>query len=467
MLIEGSNVTGHKKNVSILTIGVHGNEIYAGAICALEILKAQKEGKLEGDVVLQLGNLNAIRGYLNAYDPNIYYTERSGWRSTYGNELGIEQIKLDDGSIVDVKNDMNRVPKTSLCIPRGLSPNTDRAQDIIWTARAVDNGLLPNASGTLEKSKQTLDIGFILHPHTSRSPNGITNLSLPRKTREALKDGQLGKPFIHTPQYMMNIIQWVGDGLGGTDNFTMTRLITEEINSAPLVVTAELGNHEDIKTPHAPSLIDTSKLFTAGLLETSGMVEKSYLKNAYNLAAHPHSFNYYKAQHRGLKFFELDGFDKLETGDMIYPARLMNHAERQNLSLLEISRSVIVVDKAGKAEVIDMDTARKDPEKIRNADKAYHQLWPFELEHIPKGETLFLGIKDDGQAKELKAQKPFYTIFPWFMRQFMPAQYDPLIHDDLRLYNTADSKDIIELPEKKKSAQPNSTTPQKPSPKQG
>lgn len=467
MLISGSAPTATEKSgkAAILTIGVHGNEIYTGAICALEILKAQKQGSLNGDVVIQLGNIKAIHGYLGSYDPKIDYTARAGWRCTYGTEFAAQNITLDDGRIIEVKDDMNRVPKITMSVPRGLNPNIDRAQEIIWTGRALEQSLLPDAQGHLRPAVHKVDIGFILHPHTSRSPNGITNLSLPYKSREALKNGAYGKPFIHTPSYMMNIVHWLGTGLGGDSNYTMTRLLTEELSTLPLVITAELGNHENIKTPNAPSLITTSQHFTAGLLESRGMSITSFLKNAYNLQANKHQFKYFEAQIGRMQLRYLDGFAQIDKGDKIYPVREMDDAERTVLSLRNIASSIILVDGQGRTEILDAASAHQNQKKIQSAQSAYYQAFPLELEEIKSGETLFLNIKDDGTAQPLKAKHDFYAIFPWPMRSFFPLTYDPIFHHDMKIYNTSTSMREISLPEMRRSGPNNVSSAPKNAPR--
>tara|TARA_R110002126_G_scaffold3263_1_gene18392 strand:- start:94576 stop:96171 length:1596 start_codon:yes stop_codon:yes gene_type:complete len=454
------------RKAAILTIGVHGNEIYAGAICALEVLKAQKQGKLEGDVVLQLGNIKAIRGYLDNYDPNIFYTARAGWRCTNGTELAAQTITLDDGSALEVKDDMNRVPKRSMALPRGVNPNIDRAQDIVWTARALEQNLLPDGQGILSQAPYKVDTRFILHPHTSRSPNGITNLSLPAKSRAALANGEFGKPFIHTPPYMMNIIQWLGTGLGGGDNYTMTRLVSEEINDKTLVVTAELGNHEDVKTPTAPSLITTSQHFTAGLMESRGVSEASHLKNAYNLSANTHSFKYYEAQVGKMQLRYLDGFSQIEQGDSIYPVRQMDQTERNTLAALHIAKNVITVDDTGQIEIFDEQTAPQNHAKIKNAKHAYYQAFPLDLEEVKAGETLFLNVKKDGATQPLNATQDFHAIFAWPMRGYFPCSYDAAQHSDMKIYNISTSVHDVLMPDVQRGQQKGAQTapPQKPQP---
>ncbi len=458
MLIQGNDTarasptSPQSKKAAIITIGVHGNEIYAGAICALEILKTQKQGCLAGDIILQLGNIKAIKGYLDSYDPKIDYTARAGWRCTYGKELTARTISLADGSAIDVQDDLNRTPKNVMSLPRGAHPNIDRAQEIIWTARALEQGLLPDAHGVLRAAAHKRDIGFILHPHTSRSPNGITNLSLPAKSREGLKNGAFGKPFIHTPPYMMNIVHWLGTGLGGDDNYTMTRLLSEEMATLPLVITAELGNHENIKTPCGPSLMTTAQHFTAGLLESRGLGAPSFLKNAYNFSANKHQFKYYEAQLGRMQLRYLDGFSQIKNGDVIYPVRQMDDTERDTLSLRNIAAKIILIDDQGHAEIFDATLAQQNQARIKAAHSAYYQAFPFELEEIKGGETLFLSIKKDGTALSLKAQHDFHAIFPWPMQSFFPLTFDPALHGDMKIYNTSTSMREITLPAPQSSA---------------
>ncbi len=432
---------------SIVTIGVHGNEIYAGAICALEILKAQKQNKLEGNVVLQLGNVKAINGFLNSYDSMQDFSERAGWRATYGDQLGTHQVTLPSGQILSIKDDMNRPLRNAMFLPRGQSPNIDRSQEIVWTARAVEQGLLPDHNNILSPSSQSTDIGFIIHPHTSRSPNGITNLSIPPRCLTALKQGTLGRPFIHTPSYMMNIINWSGHGLGGADHTTMSDLIAQNINAQALIVTVELGNHEDVKTPQAPSLINTAQIFTAGLLQTTKMVAADFLKTAYNSKAHKHEFTVYKADPVCISLKEFDGFAALKSGDILYPVRAMDAAERQSLSLLEISHEVILVNAHNKIEILSQSEAMKSRDKIGKAHEAYYKFWPLELEHIKKGETLMLCQAQDGRVNRLKAPRTFHAIFPWINNKSFPLSFDPHSHTDLRLYFTAEQETTLTLPE--------------------
>lgn len=468
ILVHGGaqGATHNVKNAAILTIGVHGNEIYAGAICALEVLKAQKQGKLEGDIILQLGNIKAIRGYLGSYDPKIDYTARSGWRCTNGTELTAQHITLDDGSTIEVKDDMNRVPKATMALPRGVNPNIDRAQDIVWTARALEQNLRPDMQGVLVQAPHKIDTRFILHPHTSRSPNGITNLSLPARSRAAFANGDFGKPFIHTPPYMMNIIQWLGAGLGGGDNYTMTRLVSEELTDKALVVTAELGNHEDVKTPNAPSLITTSQHFMAGLMESRAISETSHLKTAYNLSANAHSFKYYEAQVGKMQLRYLDGFSQIQQGDSIYPVRQMNTNERDTLDSLHIAKHIITVDRNGQTEVFDEQSARQNHSKIQNAQHAYYQAFPLDLEKVKAGETLFLAVQDDGSAQTLSAKQDFHAIFAWPMRSYFPCNYDPAHHSDMKIYNISTTVHDMTLPDAQNGQQKGAQTapPHKPQP---
>jgi hypothetical protein len=346
-----------------------------------------------------------------------------------------------------------------MSLPRSQSPNIDRAQEIVWTARALEQGLLPDHNNVLTPCNHAVDIGFIIHPHTSRSPNGITNLSIPARCMRALKQGNFGQPFIHTPSYMMNIINWSGQGLGGADHTTMSDLIAKNIKTQPLIITVELGNHEDVKTPQAPSLIHTSKIFTAGLLQTTKMVAAGFLKTAYNNKAHKHEFNVYSADPMCITLKEFDGFTALQTGDILRPVRAMNTSERRSLSLLDISREVILVDPNGQIERLSRSEAIKTRVKIEKSHEAYYACWPLELDYITAGETLMLAEGPDGAAKPLKAPRDFYAIFPWINNKSFPLAFDPQRHSDLRMYFTADQKTVLSLPEPKGASQPAANAP--------
>lgn len=434
------------QQVALLTIGVHGNEIYAGAIAALEMFKAQRQGQLRGDVLIQMGNRPAIQGFMAAYDPNIDYTQRAGWRCSFGTQLTVRDIMLPNGRKIEIRDDMNRVNRDVMTLPRGQHPNVDRAQEIIWTLRAVKQNLWPDAQGRFAPVSVPQNIGFILHPHTSRSPNGIKNLSLPRETYIALEQGQFGRPFSHAPSYMMNIIIWQGQGLGGPDNVTLTSFLARDCAAPELIVTAELGNHENIRTPDAPSLIDTTRQFTAGLMKTRGLVPESYLQKAYNRAANTHHFNIYDARDGGLKLSDFSDMAQVKDGDVLYPVRLIAPKDRQSLRYASIADRIILRDVDGQLSFIARENIPHRQAEISGAYQAFYQAWPMELSFIPKDDILFLASPPDGRTKTIKADDDFYAIFPWVMRASFPLAYNLSQHQDQKLFFMAEQKTRIEMP---------------------
>lgn len=443
----------HKKDASlptaIITIGVHGNEIYAGAIAVLEVLKAQKKGELLGDVIVQLGNRPAIKGFMESYHPDEDYTLRAGWRCTYGTQLTGKDVKDPDGQTVTVMDDLNRVNRKVMQLPRGEHPNIDRAQELFWTVRAADQGLWPNEQNVFSQSDKSIDISFILHPHTSRSPNGIKNFSFPSETVEDLKQGRFGKPFIYTPPYMMNLVRWLGKGLGGAENVTLMSQMVKDMSKPTLFVTAELGNHEDYRTNDAASLVHTTRIFTAGLMARRTMVNESKLKAAYNLAVNNHVFNQFEARDGGFTFDDLSDLNTIADGDMLYPVRPIKDDDRLSLDGLSIADCVILCDQNGKAEILSCDEARENTAKIQNAYQAYYQSWPQELEKIHQGEPVFLALDKEHNIREIRADFDFYAIFPWIMRQSFPLKYDAEEHKGYKLFFLSETKSDLPLPQLK------------------
>ncbi len=457
-LIRGSQ-NGAEHNVALLTIGVHGNEIYAGAIAVLEVLHAAQQGKLRGDVLIQMGNRRAVAGYMKAYDANIDYTARAGWRCSFGTQLTGRDVVLDDGGSVLVMDDLNRVNRGVMSLPRGQHPNVDRAQEIIWTLRAVNQSLWPDAQGHFRASDRPLNLGFVLHPHTSRSPNGIKNLSLPRETFISLKDGDLGQPFLYAPPYMMNIIKWLGQGLGGAGNTTLTAMLAKNTSAPSLIVTAELGNHENIKTPDAPSLIDTTRQFTAGLLKTRGFVPESYLQNAYVQAANPHDFNIYAARDGGLMLSDFSEMANVKDGDILYPVRRIADSDLSRLKLKSIADKIILRDAQGRLEHIAIADILQNIQKIQTVHQAFYQAWPLEFEHISRGDTIFLAESVNGHTDEISADFDFHAIFPWVMRASFPLRYDRAQHEDQKLFFCAETKTTMHMPDKSINGQQNKIMP--------
>lgn len=417
--------TTKTNKVGIITIGVHGNEIWAGALCALEAFSAHEKGELDGTVIIQIGNMKAVQGYMASYNPKEYFLDRNGWRETNGIEREVQAVHCEDGSHVDILSDFNRIPRQVMHLPRDQHHNVDRAQELLWLYRAFLKGFTVDKNGALTSEKPAYDIKFVMHPHTSRMVGGIRNIALPPLTTQQFFDGQFDDMLKGLPESLSTMLEWEKGGLGGVQNLILDEHIElqhlaekEFVETLPLIITFELGHHEDFCPDTIPSLSDLCGPATRTLLENSTCIK--------NTKAHKKTANiktiFTEPYRLDLSYY--DGFENLEGGDSVY---LVTEKEKVMASPEYIAGHFphsIVVDHNDQCTVVKTKDFSKNTE-----GRIFFCMPPFELSLLNQGQVVMIAFGDDKKAKFLTVPYDMYAVFTGDCRlEFPIMRWNPAIY---------------------------------------
>jgi hypothetical protein len=396
-----------RAKTSIITIGVHGNEIWAGALCVLEVLSQHAKGTLTGNVIIQIGNIKAVEGYMKAYAPEKYFLDRNGWRETNGIEREVSALHCDDESRVDMPSDFNRIPRGVMTLPRGHNFNVDRAQELLWLYRAFLRGFRINDDAKLYKADAPYDIRFVMHPHTSRMVGGIRNIALPPLTIERFFSGCFDTMLSGLHDDLTTLLQWEKGGLGGGQNLILDEHIEIEhlaekefVETLPLIITFELGHHEDFCPNRMTSLADLCGPATRTLLENASFLKDSTPNkkpvNIKTLHTEPYRLD--------LSYY--DGFSALEEGDMVYLVTQVDSVDASTDYITGHFPNSIIVHDDGTCDVIKTTdiTANKK-------GRIFYCMPPFELSYLKAGQPLMIAFGLDKKAKFLTVPYDMYAVF--------------------------------------------------------
>lgn len=402
---------------ALITIGVHGNEIWAGALCALEAFSQHKKGSLTGTVIIQIANIKAVQGYVRAYDPEQYFLDRNGWRETNGIEREVLTVRCDDGSRVDVLSDFNRIPRQVMTLPRGQNFNVDRAQELLWLYRAFLRGFRIKEDASLYKAHAPYNIRFVMLPHTSRMVGGIRNIALPPRTTQQFLLGQYDDMLCNLPEDLTTMLEWTGSGLGGKQNLIFDEHIeiqhfneNKSTETLPLIITFELGNHEDFCPDTMSCLNDLCGPATRVLLENAkclnGMSSGKRCVQIKTIRTEPYRLD--------LSYY--DGFDALDEGDSIYLIREREAIETSDDYVAgHFSKSIIVKDD-GTCNVIDTHDINE-----QTTGRIFYCMPPFELSYLKAGQPIMIAFGADKRAKFLAPPYDMYAVFTGDCRLEFPV----------------------------------------------
>ena len=365
------------KALGVITIGVHGNEIYAGALCVLEALLQQRQGHLAGTVIVHIGNEKACRGYINHFDPAQYFLDRNGWRETNGMPNEVQVIRLDNGETLEVLSDFNRIPNDLMQIESGLHYNIDRGQELVWLHRAYRKGchfegrtLICSGHGA------AYDIKFILHPHTSRMVGGIRNISLTKQGSEAFLDGDYDAISNSLPPELRIFLKWKDGGLGGLTHKTLNQHLEDdnkEIDGNHIcIITIEFGNHEDIRPDAIKGLQDLCGFTIKNMLLNNGITQEDtktlpIIAPIFMVETEPKPAN--------VMYF--DGAEALQKGDVLVLVCEDRMLPFDQEYIARHFKKSLLVDEHDVCEIVDTVSIQKDEKK-----RVFYAMPHFELAFI-------------------------------------------------------------------------------------
>ncbi len=404
------------RDTVVLTVGVHGNEIYAGVLCALEVLNQQQNGTLNYNVVIQLGNVEAIKGYMSAYEPDSYFLDRNGWRETNGIEGEITPLDIGGNKSINVSSDFNRIPSTVLSLPRGLHANIDRAQDLLWLHRLLIHGFVISNENTLVLSDRCYSIKLVLSPHTSRMVGGIQNLSFPPRVMDEFKRSKYNKQLSSLPFLLKNLLYWTGNGLGGEGAGTFDSHVEKEyLNnsidesiSLPLIMTVEFGNHENIKPEDKEGLVELCGPAIQSLLDV--LLDGSPMQEEFNSDVR---VMYANPNYLDVSCFQ--GAENLEEGDEVYLVCESETVTCDQGFVEEHFDRALFVDDSGVVNVTPLVGAKK-----LSGSRLFYAMPRLELDFIRENQIVMLAFGSDKKVKYLTAPYDLHAIFTGDARLHFP-----------------------------------------------